>query len=149
MRNSVKAALFSALLFPGLGHFILRKHVRGALLAGISIVCLCVLVFTAFEIAQQISNEILSGEMPLDPVQISDEVTRRSADGGFWRSDLPTYLFIACWLVGIVDSWRVGRLRDKSLPAPDGDRAQAPNPNRQGAGHDSPQGPGQNRNTAL
>jgi len=118
MRNSVKAALFSGLLFPGLGHFILRKHLRGALLAGISIACLCVLVYTAYEIAQQIVNEMLSGEMPLDAATISAEVTKRTAKGGFLRSDLPTYLFIGCWLVGIVDSWRIGRLLDRSKPEP-------------------------------
>ena len=141
MRNSVKAALFSGLLFPGLGHFILRKYVRGALLAGISIACLCVLVYTAYEIAQQIVNEMLSGELPLDAATITAEVTKRTANDGFLRNDLPTYVFIACWLIGIVDSWRVGRLQDNSIPAGGGSRAEPPDPNRQGAGHDSPHGP--------
>lgn len=113
MRKSSKAALYSALLFPGSGHFLLRKYIRGVLLAGISIVCLYVLVAAALEIAQQISDEILSGQMALDSARISEEVSRRSAGNGFLRNGLPTYLLIACWLFGIVDSWRVGRLQDK------------------------------------
>ncbi len=114
MNRSLKAALFSALLFPGSGHFLLRKHVRGALLAGISIVCLYLLVATAVEIAQQVSDEILSGQMPLDSARITEEVSRRTAETGSLGASLPTYLLLACWVAGIVDSWRVGRLQDKS-----------------------------------
>jgi len=117
MRKSLKAALYSALLFPSSGHFLLRKHVRGALLTGISILCLLVLISTALEIAQQISDEILSGQMGFDSARIAEEVSKRSANNGFLRGSLPTYLLIACWLVGIVDSWRVGRLLDKRDPA--------------------------------
>ena len=122
MRKSLKAALFSALLFPGSGHFLLRKQVRGALLAGISIVCLYVLVATAVEIAQQISDGILSGRIPLDPVSISDEVSKRSAAGDTLRTGIATYLLLACWLIGIVDSWRVGRLLDRLDPSPNNER---------------------------
>ena len=114
MRQSLKAALFSALLFPGSGHFLLRKHIRGALLAGISIACLLLLVSTAVEIAQQVSDGMLSGRIPLDPARITDEVSKRIANSGSLRASLSTYLLLACWLVGIVDSWRVGRLLDNS-----------------------------------
>ena len=114
MRQSLKAALFSALLFPGSGHFLLRKHIRGALLAGISIACILLLIVTAVDIAQQVSDEMLSGRIPLDPARITDEVSKRIADSGSLRASLSTYLLLACWLVGIVDSWRVGRLLEKS-----------------------------------
>jgi hypothetical protein len=114
MRKSLKAALFSGLVFPGSGHFVLRKYVRGALLAGISIACLYALVSIAVEIAQEISDQILSGEIPLDAARITHEVTSRSAGDGSRLANLSTYLLVACWLVGIVDSWRVGRLLDKS-----------------------------------
>lgn len=121
MRSSLKAALFSALLFPGSGHFVLRKHVRGALLAGISIVCLYLLVSIALEIAQQVSDEILSGQIPLDSVVIMDEVSKRTADSGSSRAGLPTYLLLACWLVGIVDSWRLGHSQDRRGTSPGGE----------------------------
>ena len=119
MRKSVKAALFSALLFPGSGHFVLRKHVRGALLAGISIACLYVLVSTAVEIARQISDEIVSGRIPLDSARITDEVAMRSAGDDSLGTRLSTYLLIGCWLVGIVDSWRAGRRQDARERRPD------------------------------
>ena len=114
MRKSLKAALFSALLFPGSGHFLLRKQVRGALLAGISIVCLYLLVADALAIAQQISDEILSGQIPLDSARLTEEVSRRSAESGGLRATVSTYLLLACWLVGIADSFRVGWLQDRA-----------------------------------
>lgn len=113
MRKSLKAALFSALVFPGGGHFVLGKRVRGALLVAVSIACLYVLLSTALEIAGQISDEILSGQIPLDAVRLTEEVSRRSAAGGSRAVTLSTYLLGACWLIGIVDSWRVGRSQDR------------------------------------
>ena len=112
MRKSLKAALFSALVFPGCGHFILRKNVRGVLLAGVSVLCLLVLISTALEIAREISDAIVSGQIAHDSTRIAEEVSRRSAAGGSLSVKLSTYLLGACWLVGIVDSWRLGRLQD-------------------------------------
>lgn len=113
MRKSIKATLFSALIFPGSGHFLLRKHVRGALLAGISIVCLYILVSSAVMIAQQVNDALLSGQIPLDTARIADEVSRRSDSGDALSVSLATYALLACWLVGIVDAWRVGRAQDR------------------------------------
>jgi len=64
MGQSLKAALFSAFVFPGSGHFLLKKHVRGVLLSGITILCAWALVSTALEKAQEISLKIQSGEIP-------------------------------------------------------------------------------------
>lgn len=119
MRQSLKAALFSAFVLPGSGHFLLKKHVRGALLSGVTILCAWALLSTALEKAQEISLKIQSGEIPLDITRITDEVTRQAAGGGTQLADLATYLLVICWLVGIVDSFRVGRLLDKSDSARD------------------------------
>ena len=118
MRKSIKAMLFSALVFPGSGHFILRKRVRGALLAVISIACLYVLVATALEIAKQISDEILSGQIPLDSARITDEIVARSAGGDSLAVSISTYLLLACWLLGIVDSFRDGLFHYKHDSTP-------------------------------
>jgi TM2 domain-containing membrane protein YozV len=112
MRKSVKAALFSALVFPGAGHFILGKRVRGLLFSAISIVCLFVIVSSAVEIAREISGEIVSGQIPLDSARLTDEVSQRLAAGDSRSVTLSTYLLAACWLAGIADSWWVGRAQD-------------------------------------
>ena len=113
MRQSLKAALFSAFVLPGSGHFLLKKHVQGALLSGVTFLCIWALLSTALEKAQEISLKIQSGEIPLDISRITDEVTKQTAGGGTQLADIATYLLIICWLVGIVDSFRIGRLLDK------------------------------------
>jgi len=114
MNQSLKAALFSALIFPGSGHFLLKKPVHGSLLAGVSILCIWALLSTALEKAQEISLKIQSGEIPFDISRITEEVSRQVAGGSTQLADIATYSLLICWLLGIVDSYRVGWLQNKA-----------------------------------
>jgi hypothetical protein len=80
----------------------------------VSVACFTILLSIALEKAQQISDKILSGEIPLDLTRITEEVTNHAATGGIQWADISTYLLLVCWLIGIVDSYRVGRLKDKA-----------------------------------
>jgi TM2 domain-containing membrane protein YozV len=113
MSKTLKAVLFSAFVFPGSGHLYLRKPVQGSLLIAVSIACITILLFVAVDKAQQISAKILSGEIPLDVTRIIEEITKHAATNGAQWADISTYLLLICWLIGIVDSFRVGRLRGK------------------------------------
>lgn len=114
MSKSLKAVLFSAFVFPGSGHLYLRKPVQGSLLVAVSIACMTILLSIALEKAQQISDKILSGEIPLDLTRITEEVINHATTGGTQWADISTYLLLVCWLVGIVDSYRLGRLKDRA-----------------------------------
>jgi len=114
MSKSLKAVLFSAFVFPGSGHLYLRKPVQGSLLVVVSIACITILLSVALEKAQQISDKILSGEIPLDVTRITEEITNHAATGGTQWADISTYLLLVCWLVSIVDSYRLGRLQDNA-----------------------------------
>ena len=114
MSNALKAVLFSAFVFPGSGHLYLKKPVQGGLLVIVSITCVTILLSIAMEKAQQISDKILSGEIPLDVARITEEITSHAATGGTQWADIATYLLLVCWLIGIVDSFRVGRLKDRA-----------------------------------
>jgi hypothetical protein len=118
MSQSLKAALFSAFIFPGSGQFLLKKHIRGALLASVSILCVWVLLSTALEKAQEISRKIQSGEIPLDITRITEEVSRLAAGSGALQAEIATYVLLICWLVGIVDAYWAGRLQDKAKRTP-------------------------------
>lgn len=113
MKKSIKAVLFSAFVFPGGGHLYLRKHVQAALLIAVSVACVAVLLFVAIEKAQQIIDKILAGEIPLDLTRITAEVSNQLATGGTQMADIATYVLLLCWLVGIADSYRLGRVQDK------------------------------------
>lgn len=109
----MKAALFSALVFPGSGHLYLKRYVIGFVLVVVSVVALYVLLSTALEVAQVVSAEMLNGEITLDTESISAEITRQRANSGSRFADISSYLLLACWLVGIVDSFRAGRQEDR------------------------------------
>jgi hypothetical protein len=119
MTQSMKATLISALVFPGGGHFYMKKHLVGALLAGISLICLYLLVATAVEAAEIISQKILSGEIPLDVFRIRAEIYEQSAASATGTTGIATWALAICWLVGIADSFRLGRKQEKAGHRPD------------------------------
>ena len=114
MKQSYKAALFSALLYPGSGHLLLKHYPMGLLLAGTATGCLGALLLRAFAIAGAISDKILNGDIPLDMVRISNEISLQSAASGSTTVTIATWLLVVCWLVGTADAFRLGRRRDES-----------------------------------
>jgi hypothetical protein len=110
----MKAALLSALLFPGSGHFFLKKPVQGALLALISTICLYFLLITSFDIVQDINLKLQSGQIPLDIEKIQAMVSLEISSEDAQKSEFSSLILGICWLIGIVDSFRLGRLNTKS-----------------------------------
>jgi hypothetical protein len=114
MRKSIKAALLSAMVFPGIGHFSLKKPAHGAVLSGVSIVCLYFILATVVDMAQQLSVRIQSGDIPLDTTIISTMLYDQLAGNDGQGINIASFLLVICWLVGIVDSFRIGLLRGNS-----------------------------------
>lgn len=114
MKKSLKAALLSALVFPGAGHFSLRKPVRGAFISAVAFVCLYFFLTPAVDIAQQLSVKLQNGEVPFDVAKIDEMVTGQLAAGEGSGANIASLLLLVCWLVGIVDSFRIGCLQDRS-----------------------------------
>lgn len=108
MRKSIKAALLSALVFPGLGHYFLKKYIAAAAFAGIAFFLLYRLMKSAAEWSMIISDKIISGEMPPDAASIA--ALTSTAEGGGLNS--LTMVFVIVWLAAIVDSYRLGRRQD-------------------------------------
>jgi hypothetical protein len=115
MSRSVKAALLSALVFPGIGHFFLKRPVQGILLAGVSIVCVYFFMSASIEMAQEIVVKIRNGEMPLDMIRIMQELSKQSEGRNGQLVNGAVFILTICWLAGIIDSCRVGRAQDKKI----------------------------------
>ena len=109
MSNAIKAAMLSAIVFPGAGHFFLKKPIPATILAGTAFFGLLYVMTKVMESAQNIVEKIQSGEVSLDLEKIRSLVTQQlSGDGGQQLDAIVTTLIIL-WFVGIVDSYRVGR----------------------------------------
>lgn len=113
MRNTIKAVLLSALVFPGTGHFSLKKPVHGSVLVVISIICMYFLFSTVFEMSLELQTKIQNGEMVFDQDKINEVVQEKLATGNYQYLGTSALGFILCWIFGVIDSFRVGHLKDK------------------------------------
>jgi hypothetical protein len=114
VKKSTKAALLSAFVFPGVGHLYLKKYMAGVLLAGASFTAVYYLISNAVERAFEISEKIQSGDVQLDIEAITELVSLQSSSTDVPLFNIATSGLIICWLIGITDSYRVGRVRDKN-----------------------------------
>ena len=113
MKLAHKALLYSALIYPGGGHFLLKHHALGVAYAATATACLAALLVRAMEIAQSISARILSGDIPFDLVQIQAEISTQLLSAGSTAVTVATWLLAGCWIVAAVDAFRLGRQRDR------------------------------------
>jgi|SRR5215471_1372875 len=113
MSYSIKAALLSGLVFPGVGHLYLKRWLRGCLLAAGAAVVTYFLVSVAVNSAMDIAAKIEGGGVPLDAAAISALVSKASQKNER-STDIATVILLALWAIGIVDSYREGRARDRA-----------------------------------
>jgi hypothetical protein len=110
MKKSTKAVLLSAFVLPGLGHFLVKKYFAGAVLAGAALAALYVYVSGAVAQALQITEMIERGELQPDVAVITELVSRQPVGADARLINIAWAVLIITWLIGIVDSYRVGRL---------------------------------------
>ncbi|HZT62251.1 MAG TPA: DUF6677 family protein [Burkholderiales bacterium] len=113
MRYSIKAALLSGLVFPGAGHLYLRRYLRGVLLAAAAAALSYFIISVALESAFDIAGKIQTGDVPLNVESISELVSKASQSNGR-STDIATTILFALWVIGIVDSYREGRARERA-----------------------------------
>jgi len=113
MRHTIKAFLFSALVFPGTGHFALQKYARGGVLLGITFVCLYYLISVTIGLSKTLHGKIQSGEMSYDKAEITAIVTEKVSGGDYQHLGLASMGLLFCWVYGVIDSIRLGRIKDR------------------------------------
>lgn len=106
----MKAALLSAFVFPGVGHVYLKRYIPGGLLAGTAFIALYFLISEMVERALQIVDKIQNGEIQPDVAVITELVSKQPMGNEAQLMSIATAVLIIAWLIGIVDSYRAGRL---------------------------------------
>ncbi len=112
MKKSTKAALLSAFVFPGAGHIFLKKYIPGVALVGASLGGIYYLTSKTVEKGLRIAEIIQSGDVQLDVAAITELVSKQPTSTEAQLINIATVILIISWLIGIVDSYRVGRLQD-------------------------------------
>jgi hypothetical protein len=112
MKNSLKGALLSGLVLPGLGQVALKHYRRGAVIMLAVLVSLSGIVVLALQDARTILEKIeLEGGL-IDMGTISDAASRVSGSSGSINYNLLLLLIVAIWVIGTIDAYRIGRKKD-------------------------------------
>lgn len=109
MKTATKAALFSAIVFPGAGYFVVQRRVQGAIAFLITLTGLSIMMVEAYQKAQIIAEKIVAGVVPLDVQVIREQIILTP---GNLSPEIATYLSLAIgavWLFSIIDCYRIGR----------------------------------------
>lgn len=114
MRASIKAAMLSALVFPGAGHLLLKSYKMAAVLATIAAGGTAILIMLAIDMATTLVDKIQRGEVSLDPDAIAAAINMHTTTAQAQSADLATYAIIIAWLLGTVDAYRRGQAIDKN-----------------------------------
>ena len=114
MSKSSKAALLSALVFPGVGHLFLKKHITGAVLVCASLAALYLIAADIWEKALAIVEKIERGEVSPDVAAIAELLSRQPMGNESQLLDAALPVLVICWVIGIADSYRCGRALDKN-----------------------------------
>lgn len=116
MKRSLKAALLSGLVFPGVGYFVLRRTVRGVIAVVLAGICTVYLVSTAVTQANALMDKLMSGEIALDPAHIEGLAAASSAGLDAGTLNLATFVLMAAWIISVVDGYRIGHRLDEASP---------------------------------
>ena len=114
MSKSMTAALLSGLIFPGVGHLYLKSHGRGIALLVLSAICFFVLMAKVFDQANAVLQKVQAEGGIMDPARILAVAAEMAAQTPPPAADttalgVATLGLIACWVIGVVDAYRLGK----------------------------------------
>jgi len=109
MKANLKAALLTAIIYPGAGHFSLKKHLIGAIFAGVFSVLLILTMKDIFGVAQCTANEIVTGKIPMTITSILGAAKEPSLACAKLAEYKYLPLMIIIWVLSMVDAYRLGK----------------------------------------
>ena len=112
MRKPLKGALLSGLVFPGYGQFVMKHYIRGIVLM---LTCLTGLVVIGVKVRQQIFivlEKIEYVDGAIDMNEIINAVNLAGTASGDVIYRFASLLLLFCWIIGIIDAYRIGWRKD-------------------------------------
>jgi hypothetical protein len=113
MKAPFKAALLSAFVFPGVGHFFLKRHRRGLVLMLLSCLGLGYVIWSATVAAMRRLDEAMlrlqGGAMNMQDLS---GVVGSDTFVGDPYAEVIFYLILFIWIFAIVDAYRIGKHRE-------------------------------------
>lgn len=108
MDRSVKAALLSGLVFPGVGQLFLGLRLRGWLFLLPAAAAAIFFVSRVWAVALQVSEDILAARIAPDLPALVARVHEQAA-GSSGPMNWAAGVMIVCWVASTADAWFAGR----------------------------------------
>ena len=107
MKKNTKALLASALIFPGLGQYFLKRYKSSVFFIGFSIACLTYILIDVMSKAMIIANKVVAGEVEADLFVIRELVAQQQAESNSYGVLIASVSLGLIWLVSIIDVYRL------------------------------------------
>jgi hypothetical protein len=116
MKKSVKAALWSGFVFPGVGHFFLKCYLRGMVLFIPAILAVFLLTRDLVAQTELVMSKLESGAVSPDLQAIGALL---DATPDTLTTTIAYWVIVVCWVLGVIDAYRLGSMQDKAHSAND------------------------------
>ena len=108
MKKSIKAALVSVLVFPGTGHFVVRRPLRGLFYLVPALVATAFLVNYTLNRSFSIMDRVLSGEVAMEPAAIRQMLEEAPPRNTALMLQAAGFVLAGCWILGSLDAYVLG-----------------------------------------
>lgn len=109
MTRSVKGALLSGVIFPGLGQLWLKRYLLGAtLIVAVCVAMALVLAKAAHQALAMVEKAEAEGGT-VDLVAVLDAASRASSAASDATTKGAMAVVLLCWVVGVVDAYLAGK----------------------------------------
>jgi len=105
--------LLSGLVFPVIGQFVLKCRLRAAVLIVLWLAASSIIITGVIQQAQMIVERITRGEISADDSAIMQMISDSTAGTDGSMRNAAVGLLGVCWLVGIIDSYRLGAAQEE------------------------------------
>ncbi len=92
---------------------VLKQYLRGSVLMLSALVAFSVIVTRLFQRALTIVDRINSGDIPADTGAIAEMVSNSTGGADSLVESTAVIVLGACWLIGIIDSYRLGATQEE------------------------------------
>lgn len=115
IKKSTKAILWSAFIFPGTGHMLLKRYIPFVVLAGIALSATLTIMHFVINQALLITDKVLKGEVEPDIFVIRTLIAEQQATNGSVIIDIASYALLAVWLISIIDCYRLAKADKRKM----------------------------------
>ncbi len=106
MTRPLKVVLLSGLIFPGIGHLVLKHNLRASALIISTLIALSVIVTV---LVRHTLSVVESGAIPPEAGAIAELVSSSINSTDNLIINYSLLVVVACWFVGIIDSYRLAK----------------------------------------